>query len=147
MSLLNLDNLVKTGQLKIEPMDQLEFTGLLRSGRSRLNDAMNIALAIESRFDLAYNAAHSLSLAALRWHGYRAGNRYVVFQVLPHTIGVGPDVWRVLSKCHDCRNLAEYEGYLDIDNRLLNDLLEAAQTVLKHVHLLEQKVEVTCEIP
>lgn len=69
------------------------------------HDAANPSLAAESRFDLAYNAAHSLSLAALRWHGYRSSNRYLVFQVLPHTIGVGPEVWRVLAKCHDCRCL------------------------------------------
>jgi hypothetical protein len=139
MSLQSLDNLVKIGQLKTEAKNQLEFIGLLRSGQARLNDAMNTALAIESRFDLAYNAARALSLAALRWHGYRSGNRYIVFQALPHTLGVGPEVWRVLSKCHDCRNLAEYEGHLDIDVRLLNDLLSAVQMVLQHVSDLEKK--------
>jgi type I restriction enzyme M protein len=36
-------------------------------------------LALESRFDLAYDAAHALSFAALRWHGYRSGNRYIVW--------------------------------------------------------------------
>jgi hypothetical protein len=35
MSLPNLDNLVKTGQLKVEPINQLEFSGLLRSGKAR----------------------------------------------------------------------------------------------------------------
>lgn len=84
MSLPNLDNLVKTGQLKVERMNQLEFSGLLHSGEARLRDAANPSLAAESQFDLAYNAAHALSLAALRWHGYRSGNRYLVFQVLPH---------------------------------------------------------------
>ncbi len=138
MSLQSLDNLVKIGQLKIEVRNQLEFIGLLRSGQARLNDAMNSMLAIESRFDLAYNAAHALSLAALRWHGYRSSNRYIVFQSLPHTLGVGAEVWRVLSKCHDCRNLSEYEGYLDIDERLLIDLLTAVQTVLQHVSSLDQ---------
>ncbi len=138
MSLQSLDNLVKIGQLKTEARNQLEFIGLLRSGQARLNDAMNATLAIESRFDLAYNAAHALSLAALRWHGYRSGNRYVVFQALPHTLGVGPEVWRVLSKCHDCRNLAEYEGHLDIDERLLIDLLSAVQTVLQKASSLDQ---------
>ena|SRR3990167_7923909 len=133
MSLPNLDNLVKTGQLKIEPMNEAEFKGLLSSGQARLHDAENIALARESRFDLAYNAAHALSLAALRWHGYRSKNRYTVFQVLPHTIGVGPEVWRVLAKCHDCRNLAEYEGNLEIDGQLLSDLLTATRILLKHV--------------
>ncbi|OGV35185.1 MAG: hypothetical protein A3E88_06460 [Legionellales bacterium RIFCSPHIGHO2_12_FULL_35_11] len=133
MSLTNLDNLVKTGQLKIESMNQLEVTGLLNSGKARLHDAANETLNIESRFDLAYNAAHSLSLAALRWHGYRSGNRYLVFQVLPHTVGVGAEVWRILAKCHDRRNLAEYEGYLEIDNQLLNDLLNATQILLKQI--------------
>lgn len=129
MSLCNLDNLVKTGQLKVEPMNQLEFSGLLHSGKTRLHDAANPSLSPESRFDLAYNAAHSLSLAALRWHGYRSGNRYLVFQVLPHTVGVGPEVWRVLAKCHDCRNVAEYEGYFEIDEQLLKDLLIATQVL------------------
>ncbi len=139
MNLPNLDNLVKTGQLKVEPMNQLEFSGLLRSGETRLNDAVNSPLAAESRFDLAYNAAHSLSLAALRWHGYRSGNRYLVFQVLPHTLGVGPEVWRVLAKCHDCRNIAEYEGYFEINEQLLKDLLTATQILLADVSSLQGK--------
>jgi hypothetical protein len=42
-------------------------------------------------------------------------NRYIVFQVLPHTLGLGPEVWRVLAKCHEIRNLGEYEGDLNID--------------------------------
>ena len=96
------DGLAGPGKaLKAEPPDAREFDGLKRSGRARLQDARNVALAVESRFDLAYNAAHALCLAALRWHGYRAGNRFIVFQLLPHTLGLGPEVWRVLSKCHD----------------------------------------------
>lgn len=137
MSLSNLDNLVKTGQLKIEPMDRSEFSGLVRSGEARLRDATNISLAAESRFDLAYNAAHSLSLAALRWQGYRSGNRYLVFQVLPHTLGVGPEVWRVLAKCHDCRNVAEYEGYFEVDEQLLKELLTATQILFTLVSSLK----------
>ena len=65
----------------------------------------------------------------LRWHGYRSGNRFIVFQVLPHTLGLGPDVWRVLSKCHDVRNLGEYEGDLNVDERLVTDLLAACKAV------------------
>lgn len=133
MSLKNLDNLVKSSQLKVEPFDQSEFTGLLSSAQKRFTDAKNTTLAIESRFDLAYNAAHSLALAALRWHGYRSNNRYIVFQVLPFTIGVGPEVWRILAKCHDCRNLAEYEGHIEINDQLLLDLLAATQIVLDNI--------------
>jgi hypothetical protein len=110
-----LENLTGPGKpLRAEPPDAAEFTGLLRSGRTRLKDASTKSLALESRFDLGYNAAHALCLAALRWHGYRSGNRYIVFQVLPHTLGLGPEVWRVLAKCHDIRNASEYEGDLQI---------------------------------
>lgn len=118
-------------------MNEAEFTGLLHSGKIRLHDAENIALSAESRFDLAYNAAHALALAALRWHGYRSSNRYIVFQVLPSTVDLGPEVWRVLAKCHECRNLAEYEGYLEIEEQLLKDLLLAARTLLERVQSLE----------
>ena len=79
-------NLAKIGSLKAEPPAQAEFDGLLRSGRTRLNDALNAANALESRFTLAYDAAHALALAALRWHGYRSDKRYLVFQTLKHTL-------------------------------------------------------------
>lgn len=122
----NLENLVQTGQLKREAGDQREFEGLLRSARARLADARKLDLSIESRFDLAYNSAHALALAALRWHGFRSDNRYIVFQCLPHTLGLGPEVWRVLALCHQRRNRGEYEGVLDIDEQLVNDLIAAA---------------------
>ena len=115
--------------LKSEAPDANEIAGLLRTGSARLIDARNTSLALESRFDLAHNAAHALCLAALRRMGYRSGNRYIVFQVLPHTLGLGPEVWRVLDKCHNTRNLGEYEGLLDVDERLVTDLITATQAV------------------
>ena len=69
--------------LAVEPPDANEFAGLKRTGLNRLNDAGNQINSLEGRFDLVYNAAHALSLAALRHCGYRAGNRDIVFQVLP----------------------------------------------------------------
>ena len=125
-----LENLCGPGKsLKAEPPDDNEIAGLLRTGVARLRDAQNASLALESRFDLAYNAAHALCLAALRRMGYRSTNRYIVFQVLPHTLGMGPEVWRVLDKCHNTRNLGEYEGMLDVDERLVNDLITATEAV------------------
>jgi hypothetical protein len=86
-------------------------------------------LSLESRFDLAYNAAHALALAGLRLRGYRSVNRFLVFQVLPHTLGLSPATWRVLSKGHGARNTAEYEGGLDVDEGLVEDLIKAAEAV------------------
>ncbi|MGN6828962.1 hypothetical protein [Paucibacter sp. M5-1] len=115
--------------MKAEAPDANEFAGLRRSGLARLADARTDSLSLEGRFDLAYNAAHALCLAALRWHGWRSSNRYIVFQLLPHTLGLGPEVWRVLDKCHQVRNLGEYEGDLNVDDRLVNDLIAAAAAV------------------
>jgi hypothetical protein len=54
-----LDNLSGPGKvLAAEPSDAKEFAGLKRSGLVRLKDAENAANSLESRFDLAYNAAH-----------------------------------------------------------------------------------------
>ena len=88
MSNQALDNLVKIGKLKREPPSKTEFEGLITSAKRRLADARKTSLSAESRFDLAYNAAHSYALAALRWHGYRPEERYIVFQALVHTAGL-----------------------------------------------------------
>ena len=131
-----LDNLVRIGKLKAEPPAQAEFDGLVRSGLVRLHDAENAALSLESRFDLAYNAAHALSLAALRWHGYRSENRYLVFQSLTHTLALEATQWRVLDQAHNKRNLAEYEGDLDVDDALVQALIRVARTVADRVAAL-----------
>lgn len=134
MSSNNLDNLVKTNKLKVEAFDQSEFDGLIKSGKARLKDAKITTLSPESRFDLAYNAAHALALAALRWHGYRPDNsRYIVFQALQHSLNLDSGVWRLLDKCHHMRNVAEYEGYLEIDEQLLKELIQATQSVYNGV--------------
>lgn len=136
MPLQQLDNLVRIGKLKAEPAAASEFDGLFRSGKVRLKDAGNEALSPESRFDLAYNAAHSLALAALRWHGYRSENRYLVFQCLEHTLELPAEQWRVLDRAHNKRNIAEYEGELDIDSALLEALLRVDYELEKRVAAL-----------
>lgn len=121
------------GVLAREPSDPAEFVGLVRSGMARLEDAENETNSLDSRFDLAYSAAHALCLAALRHHGFRPTKRYIVFQVLPDTLGLGAEVWRLLSKCHDIRNRTEYEGALDVDDRLVADLVSACRIVAARV--------------
>ena len=46
-----------------------------------------------------------------------------------NSLGLGPEVWRVLAKCHEVRNLGEYEGDLNIDERLVAGLIEACRAV------------------
>lgn len=128
-----LENLVRSGGLKAEPPDANELEGLLRSARDRLQDARHPALSFASRFDLAYNAAHALALYALRQQGYRSDKRYLVFQCLVHTAQTSTRQMRIFSLCHERRNLAEYEGYLDVDENLLGELLQASDDLLDKI--------------
>jgi hypothetical protein len=133
MSPVELENLVRIGKLKAEPPRDDELAGLLVSGDTRLADARREDLSFDSRFDLAYNAAHAFALHALRRLGYRSDTRYVVFQALPHTSGLDGKYWRVLAKAHGRRNASEYEGYLERDEQLLSDLIAATEVLRSRI--------------
>ncbi|WP_448215798.1 hypothetical protein [Endozoicomonas sp. 2B-B] len=133
-----LDNLVKINKLKQEPPDAQEFAGMVRAAETKLKDAAISGLSVDSQFSLAYSAAHALSLAALRWHGYRSESRYLVFQCLQHTLDVSRAKWRVLDQCHNHRNLAEYEGHLDINPQLLKELILLTHELLNLVKSLPE---------
>ncbi len=131
-----LENLVRIGQLKTEPPAEAEIQGLVHSGLRRLDDAERPELSLESPFDLAYNAAHALALAALRFRGFRSESRYLVFQCLQHTVDLPVEQWRVLDQAHRKRNLAEYEGYMDVDEQLVAATLRVARQVAARVKAL-----------
>ncbi|MFZ5621492.1 MAG: hypothetical protein ACOY5W_10755 [Pseudomonadota bacterium] len=141
MSKEALNNLAGIGKLKVEPPARSEFAGLLRSGQHRLHDAEIAALSLESRFDLAYNAAHAFSLAALRWHGYRSESRYLVFQCLQHTLGLSPEQWRVLDQAHRKRNLAEYEGVVDVDRATVEAVIRVTRDLEQRLAALGPPAE------
>ena len=77
-------------------------------------------------------------MAALRIHGYRTDKRYIVFQALPHTLGVGAPTWRLLDRCHRERNAIEYEGRGSIDEKLLTGLIDATLDLLARVRALAE---------
>lgn len=132
-----LANLARIGQLKAEPADARERAGLLRSATVRLRDARRVMLSLESRFDLAYNAAHAAALSALRQHGYRSDNRYLVFQSLEHTLGFTPQQWLLFNQAHRKRNLAEYEGDLDVTQGFVDELIEHVEQLLAAAQALD----------
>lgn len=136
MSQPELDNLVRIGQLKAEPRNAQEVSRMLAMALTRLSDAKLSKMSLEGRFTSAYNAAHAAALAALRWHGYRSENRYTVFQCLTHTVGWPANRWRVLDTAHQKRNLAEYEGYLDIEESTVAEMCALVQGLIADVQTL-----------
>jgi len=130
---MTLENLVKIKQLKNEPPDKNEFNGLLKTAIDRLNDSQVEALSFAGRFDLAYSAAHGLALAALRASGHRTDKRYLVFQCLAHTTNLNKIQIRIFSRCHEKRNLGEYEGHFETDEQLLAELIANTKALLEYV--------------
>jgi len=139
MSRPELDNRVRIGQLKAEPRNVREVTRMLAMAQTRLSDAKLSNLSLEGRFTSAYNAAHAAALAALRWHGYRSENRYTVFQCLTHTLGWPASRWRVLDTAHQKRNLAEYEGYLEVEESTVAEMCALVQSLISDVQTLIAK--------
>jgi hypothetical protein len=122
-----LDNLVRIGRLKVEAASRREYDGMVMSARRGLTDAQNKSIDSDSQFDLAIEAAHKFALAALRHRGYRSEDRTAVFQALVHTLGTENADLRIFLRAHNERNLAAYEGRLDIDEKLLEDLVGATK--------------------
>jgi len=131
-----LDKLVSAGQLKAEPRNDTEILRMLAMARTRLHDAGLDAVSLEGRFTSCYNAAHAAALAALRCHGYRSESRYLVFQCLVHTLGWPAPRWRVLDAAHRKRNLAEYEGFLEVEESEVSELSALVATLIADVNEL-----------
>lgn len=133
MSLPKLDNLVRIGQLKAEPRNEAEARRLLAMARTHLKDARLTGVSREGRFISAYTAGHAAALVALRWHGYRSENRFTVFQSLEHTLDWPAARWRVFDTAHQKRNLAEYEGVLDVEESTIAELCALATELIADV--------------
>jgi hypothetical protein len=136
MRLEALENLAKIGQLKAEAASTLDVERLLTMAHKHLADAKRESNSIEGRFISAYSVGHAAGLAALRWHGYRSENRYLVFQTLQHTVGWTAVQWRQLDSAHNKRNLAEYEGYLEVEASYVQGLIDLVARLLTDVERL-----------
>jgi hypothetical protein len=109
---------------------------MIEMAKTRLGDAQLSHVSTEGRFTSSYSAAHAAALAALRWHGYRSENRFTVFQCLSHTLNWPAHQWRVLDIAHQKRNLAEYEGYFEVEESTVSELVSLVSRLIDDVALL-----------
>ena len=130
MSIGALDNLVKIRQLAVEPRNEIEIQRLLRMAQTHLVDAQQPSVSVEGRYLSAYAAGHSAGLAVLRHHGYRSESRYIVFQSLTHTLGWPAERWRLLDAAHRARNLAEYEGFMEVEVSQVTALISVVSMLI-----------------
>lgn len=102
MTLENLHNLEKIGQLKSHVTGREEMRRLLEAARRNLADADVDLISAETRFNSAYKAVMQLALVAMMANGFRPdtnrpGHHMTVIQSLPHTIGLSPGRTAVLD--------------------------------------------------
>ncbi len=128
-----LENLVKMGELRRLSPSEDEISKLIGKGLTRLDDLAAAELSAVTRFDIAYGAAHALSLAALWRAGYRSESRYLVFQCTQHTVDLEPESWRILDLAHRKRNRAEYEGDFDVEESLIEALVRVTQVIAERL--------------
>jgi len=125
-----LDNLVKNGQLKVEPTSSEEVRSFLDHAARALADAAVPGLSPSGRFEFAYTAAHALAFAALRAHDLRPdrgpGHRAVVFLTLAQTIDAPEALWSSLNRYHTKRNKSEYGQWVEVSEAEARDLLKLA---------------------
>ena len=125
-----LERLADSRLLEREPSSAKEIETLVTTAERRLADASRRSLSLESRFTLAYDAAHAFALAGLRRAGYRSANRYLVFQCLEHTLRVPSTTRRLLTAAHQQRNKFLYDGVAEFSDHFVGELLTAARAVL-----------------
>ena len=134
---MTLENLEKIRLLISLKRSETEFIQLIEKARDFHKDSKREELSIQSRFQLAYEASFALSLAALRWYGYRpSGKRYVAFQALRYTVGLDSEI-ALLIKAHGMRIENEYDAEPFDDLRFLEELITANDVLIRRVPALD----------
>jgi len=64
----------------------------------------------------------------------------MVFQCLVFTTNLSKAQIRIFSTCHDKRNLAEYEGYFEIGEQLLAELIMTTVILKDYIDVLKPGV-------
>ncbi len=60
-----------------------------------------------------------------------------MFQCLEHTLGLPPNKWLLLDLAHKKRNLAEYEGDLDVTASFVDELIELVASLIVEARVLD----------
>lgn len=112
---MSLENLVKINKLTPHVSNAAEVGRLLAAARRNVADSSVATISEETRFDAAYKAIMQCGLVGLLANNYRPstttpGHHQTVIQCLELTMGVSPDVSRVLDALRKKRNLNDYDG-------------------------------------
>lgn len=143
MTLINLLNLAKIGQLDPVPLSVDLVKRMLLSAKQRLRDAEFTQNSPETRFDCAYTAIRVVADIGLHLNGFRTstskpGHHQTAVQCLSHTLGVDAATVRILDGLRKQRNLSDYDGEMVTDAALQECLRQAQAIVIRVDSVLKE---------
>ena len=133
---MGLENLVGINVERVEPNPTV-IKRLLRAARRNIEDAQQIAISPENRFDAAYKAITQLANASLQAQGYRtltsrSGHHITMIQSLSQTMGVDGKTVMLLDSLRKQSNVIDYSGDI-IPLSYVKVCIEQAQALLQKV--------------
>ena len=119
------------------PLPQVGIKSTLANARLRLRDACNVELALCSRFELAWSAAHDLAWACLYIQGGGSEPWHSVFHHLKDAGFIDKARLRLVEQCHVYRNSGGLDASFEEHKNLLVSLLLVAFHLQRQIDMGE----------
>ena len=129
---MSLEDWLNEGRLRQHKTSKQEINQLLAVFARDMADAQSTTISIDRRFATAYNAALTVSVAALAASGYRAageGHHYWVIQSLVFTLQLGDETIEEFNRFRRKRNTIDYERIGAVSEREVSEMLELAKNI------------------
>ncbi|MDQ5878436.1 MAG: hypothetical protein QG584_499 [Pseudomonadota bacterium] len=133
---MTLENLIGKG-LQREPASAAEIRRFLDKIATKLSDAQNRQISLDTRFDTAYEALLQIGLVALRANGLRpdsrGGHHLLALQTLNKSIGYPQDRLRLLDEFRRQRAAGLYDGSFDPSQAEVEAILDTVANLKQHL--------------
>ena len=126
---MSLQDWVIEGRLRTHKTSKSELSQLLAVFERDMADAQSKTISIDRRFATAYNAALTVSVAALAASGYRAageGHHYWTIQSVAFTLQLDAETIESFNKFRRKRNTSDYERIGMVSEKEVLEMLELA---------------------
>jgi len=129
---VSLQSWLSEGKLKSHKTSRSEIDQLLAVFDRDLADARVKGLSADRRFATAYNAALTISIAALAASGYRTsgeGHHYWTIQSLAFTLRLDAKTLNKFNKFRQKRNISDYERTDVVSEQEVAEMIALAQII------------------
>jgi len=128
--IVTLEDWRNSGWLVQHEPDAEEIAGFMALADRDIHDAQSRELSEDWQFNIAYNAALQLAIAALAASGYRVdrggAHHHHAVQSLAHTLELDAETVRLFDRFRKKRNVSEYDSVGTITRQEAKEMLALA---------------------